>query len=765
MLRKTYLKFAKTQCPDVVIVNDAPQMTNAVDKIRDRLKQKPHNINITTQTLNDHRELKAFLAGLKRDPDKPPPIFLLDVVNVGMDAAQAVIKWHRQENPRAPLPEIHFASTCWELSVAEAKKLRQKDPRFSCGFVMQEELNGMLQYLDKPARASFSSANNSLRALLNKYHNTAFPLTTSSRYRDKMYSLKNTEKENILGDWQTNQANAAPIIEQMRSYALNLADSVQTGLYFLGEDPQNKTNASACFYESTGFPVKGKVIFSPDDIKNHNDLQTNLILVMSCYDPDILPLLEKRKIQGLVCLSPYMGDHLKFLCESHMVSGVFGLKPDHHERLAVKYNELSKPEITPWTTDKTLSIGTTTIEKGQEIVIVPHQCGIICDPKDIPQSYQQSDMHQKTSSRNIRAAIDVQNIQKLNQYFQSWFQSQNQKAPVVKVNIDSAEHPLGKHAAGIGLVRTEQMVSGQKIQKKNLITYLLKDKQIALKDLINSITYDYEKLCDNLWHQRPVRIRLFDIAPRELMTKKEQIAFFAKHHSLDIHGGKAVQTWPELYQQQIRAIISAYNIEISAEPESPSPQPIEIMMPAINTKADVLAIKKMVTVEAKAQGLERKHYKFGVMIETLQSCDDIEQIVPHCDFISFGSNDLTQDYFAITRGDLIAQSHFKTKHGYNPFQTMAPEILNLIKATLNKARKIKPKLIIDICGAQAADIAMAETLFNAGIDSISAAPTAMNMMALPARLNYHYYDRLHNAGPANRPNHKQTPPPPEENTP
>ena len=166
------------------------------------------------------------------------------------------------------------------------------------------------------------------------------------------------------------------------------------------------------------------------------------------------------------------------------------------------------------------------------------------------------------------------------------------------------------------------------------------------------------------------------------------------------------------------------------------------MMPAVRTEKDVLEIKNIVDEEAKKAGVEPGKYSFGVMIETLESCGNIAEIAKHCDFISFGTNDLTQQLFNMSRSDLKAHAHFAEKHGFDPFKKLAPEILELVKTVSVKGCEANAGLKIDVCGAQAADPDTAAALCHAGVDNVSVAPSLGNLHALPVLMNYKIYDSL-----------------------
>jgi pyruvate,orthophosphate dikinase len=299
---------------------------------------------------------------------------------------------------------------------------------------------------------------------------------------------------------------------------------------------------------------------------------------------------------------------------------------------------------------------------------------------------------------------------------------------------------------GIGLVRTEQMVATGYSQMTSLKQILLTEDAGGYTNLFDWAGQDYRRIFAKLDQDQPVKIRLFDFVHREILNKQEQEQFIAKYGKLDIHGGQALEAWPQLYQRQVRTIFRALK-----DADTVGTTPLEIMMPAVRTEQDVLAIKKIVSEEAGRLRVKPEQYRFGVMIETLESCENISAIAKHCDFISFGTNDLTQQFFDISRSDLKAHARFAEKNGYDPFRKLSPQIFDLMHATVADARAANPALKIDVCGAQAADPDTAVALFNIGVDNVSVAPNLANLFGLPVLLNYMAYDALQKPGTASAP--------------
>ncbi len=265
------------------------------------------------------------------------------------------------------------------------------------------------------------------------------------------------------------------------------------------------------------------------------------------------------------------------------------------------------------------------------------------------------------------------------------------------------------------------------------------DRDAAYTGLLAEQDREYRSFFWGLRRENPVKIRLFDLSPRELFNHDDQTKFHEKYNSLDIHGGQALEQWPRLYATQAQAIFKSLNGALYGDTPG---YPLQIKMPAVRTEEDTLQAKKLIADAAESTQTPENHYQFGVMIETLDSCHNAADIIKHCDFISFGTNDLTQQVLDIPRDNLRARAAYEDKHGFDPYKKLAPEVMALIKDICAIARDIKPDIEIDLCGGQGADLHTAYALFDAGVDNISVAPTKENLLALPLEMYYQQFDKI-----------------------
>jgi phosphoenolpyruvate synthase/pyruvate phosphate dikinase len=201
---------------------------------------------------------------------------------------------------------------------------------------------------------------------------------------------------------------------------------------------------------------------------------------------------------------------------------------------------------------------------------------------------------------------------------------------------------------------------------------------------------------------------------------------------------------PELYEAQIRGIFEAF-IEfdkkeqeecVSAEYE-PVARP-EILVPTVRNSDELRFVKALTARIASECGLTEEGYTFGSMLETIDACNNIESIAPECDFLSIGSNDLTEEVLYCSRHDFAARNKLMMAHWKNrdPFLTLYDPVIQTIYDAVGRARSVNPDIQVDLCGAHAEDIASLEALRSLNLDGVSVPPTEQNMNTLPLEYNF-----------------------------
>jgi len=193
------------------------------------------------------------------------------------------------------------------------------------------------------------------------------------------------------------------------------------------------------------------------------------------------------------------------------------------------------------------------------------------------------------------------------------------------------------------------------------------------------------------------------IEAKELMLKK--VKSLAEINPMLGHRGVRLGiSYPEIYAMQIRAVLEAAAEHIK-EGGVVSP---EIMIPQVCTLEELKWVHRYVTRINRQ--VEKKYdtkvpYKFGTMVEVVRACMRAGRIAELAEFISFGTNDLTQATFSFSRED--AENKFLPLYQergilqHNPFDVLDIKgVGRLMRITMEWARKTKPDLKVGICGEQ-----------------------------------------------------------------
>jgi pyruvate,orthophosphate dikinase len=188
-------------------------------------------------------------------------------------------------------------------------------------------------------------------------------------------------------------------------------------------------------------------------------------------------------------------------------------------------------------------------------------------------------------------------------------------------------------------------------------------------------------------------------------------------------GCRLAITFPEIYETQARAIGEAA-AEVAAAGVAVHP---EIMIPLVMVPEELQRLRALVarTFEA-AIGGAKIAYTIGTMIELPRACVIADQIAAHADFFSFGTNDLTQTTYGLSRDDsgrfLPAYLEAGVLHA-DPFAVLDPEGVGaLIELAVRGGRGVKPQLKVGICGEHGGDPSSVGFCHRAGLDYVSCSP-------------------------------------------
>jgi pyruvate,orthophosphate dikinase len=320
----------------------------------------------------------------------------------------------------------------------------------------------------------------------------------------------------------------------------------------------------------------------------------------------------------------------------------------------------------------------------------------------------------------------------------------------VRTNAESAEDcrtALKFGAEGIGLCRTEHMFFGPdriKAVRQMILSETLEGRQKALAKLLPFQKKDFLGVFREM-KGLPVTIRLLDPPLHEFLphTDKDlkslaksmrvQLAQLkAKNESLHEfnpmlghRGCRLGVTFPEIYAMQAQAIMEAA-CELKKKKIKVIP---EIMIPLVSHVKELEAMREVVVNVAKEVQKKAKvkvPYTVGTMIELPRACVTADEIAEAADFYSFGTNDLTQTVFGLSRDDAGRFLPFYVEEGIlgdDPFVSVDQTGVGaFMKIAVEKGRKVKKNLKLGICGEHGGEPSSVEFCHNIGLDYVSCSP-------------------------------------------
>ena len=317
-------------------------------------------------------------------------------------------------------------------------------------------------------------------------------------------------------------------------------------------------------------------------------------------------------------------------------------------------------------------------------------------------------------------------------------------------------------AEGIGLCRTEHMFfDEQRIVsvRQMILSKTLDDRKDALEKILpyqKSDFFEIFKIMSGL----PVTVRLLDPPLHEFLPKTEKdIDNVAKElniynkdikdRMLDLHeenpmlghrGCRLGISFPDIYSMQCRAIFEAL---IECKKKKIKLVIPEIMIPLVSTAAEIEILRKLVDKTAYEVQKEYKvkiKYFVGTMIELPRAALRAKDIAKHADFFSFGTNDLTQTTFGISRDDSgkFLNDYVDNKIFFkDPFVSIDDKgVGELIKIAVERGRKQKKSIKLGICGEHGGDPSSIEFCENAKLDYVSCSPYRVPIARLAAAQAY-----------------------------
>ena len=331
----------------------------------------------------------------------------------------------------------------------------------------------------------------------------------------------------------------------------------------------------------------------------------------------------------------------------------------------------------------------------------------------------------------------------------------------VRANADTptdAKAAVRFGAEGIGLCRTEHMFFDEdRIQavREMILADDEKTRRAAIAKLLPMQRADFIELFE-IMAGRPVTIRLLDPPLHEFLPHgEEEIAEVAAAMGADpaklaaraselsefnpmlgFRGCRIAIAYPEIAEMQARAIFEA---AVEAAKRTGKPVVPEVMVPLIATKAEFDLVKAR--IDAMAQEVAREkgakvHYQVGTMIELPRASLMAGEIAETAEFFSFGTNDLTQTTFGISRDDAASFLGIYTARGIlpvDPFVSIDTQgVGEFVKIGVERGRKVRPKLKVGICGEHGGDPASITFCHEAKLDYVSCSPFRVPIARLAA---------------------------------
>jgi pyruvate,orthophosphate dikinase len=345
----------------------------------------------------------------------------------------------------------------------------------------------------------------------------------------------------------------------------------------------------------------------------------------------------------------------------------------------------------------------------------------------------------------------------------------------VRGNCDSGrDASLAKSfgAEGVGLCRTEHMFFAEEriaIFREMILSEEKEERLKALDKLMPMQRKDFYEIFKEM-RGFGVTIRLLDAPLHEflphtdeslkefvahmqkkdpkLYTKEEVLERISRldefNPMLGHRGCRVAISYPEIYEMQVRAIFSAAAMLIKEGITDVKP---EIMIPIVMSQNELKFIKNGKRIEGssikgigdvyeeviKETGISEINYSIGCMIELPAAALKADELARYAEFFSFGTNDLTQTTFGISRDDINSFLPDYTEFDLlpvNPFQHLGDQVKELIQIGTLRGRLTRPDLKIGICGEHAAEPSNIQFCRSIGMNYVSTSPYSVPIAKL-----------------------------------
>lgn len=330
----------------------------------------------------------------------------------------------------------------------------------------------------------------------------------------------------------------------------------------------------------------------------------------------------------------------------------------------------------------------------------------------------------------------------------------------IRANVDTPEEAQTArrfNAEGIGLCRTEHMFfdpSRLTVMREMIFADTSEGRAAVLARLLPMQRDDFRALFE-IMAGLPVCIRLFDPPLHEFLptTTSGQRALAEAldlpisdvtrrveemgeyNPMLGLRGVRLGVTVPEIYDMQARAIFEAA-IEVNRAGGAVTP---EVMIPLVSAKREVELVKARIDAVAAAvcaQTGETLTYRLGVMVETPRAALRADEIAQHADFLSFGTNDLTQMTYGLSRDDAGRFMSVYVQQGVfpeDPFHRLDVDgVGELLRIGVQGGRRVRPDVTLSICGEHGGNPESIAFCREVGFDYVSCSPFRVPVARLSA---------------------------------
>ena len=463
--------------------------------------------------------------------------------------------------------------------------------------------------------------------------------------------------------------------------------------------------------------VSGKVVFSSEEAERLNGMMQNTILVRVETSPEDIHGMHAAK--GILTSRGGMTSHAAVVARGMgrpCVSGSSEISIDYENKLfKTDQTQVKEGEII------TIDGSTGRIILGEVQTVKPEISG------DFSKLMSWADSFRKLKVRT------------------------NSETPV----DTKAARDFG--AEGIGLCRTEHMFFDEdRIMsvREMILSKTTNDRNKALAKLLPHQKKDFIEIF-KIMNGLPVTVRLLDPPLHEFLPKNEKeikdvsnslglavteiesrIGELHEHNPMLGHRGcRLAISFPEIYEMQCRAIFEALIECKNKKIKSIIP---EIMIPLVSTEAEIEIMKNLVdrvANQVKAENKTKIDYLVGTMIELPRAAIKAKDIAKHADFFSFGTNDLTQTTFGISRDDSgkFLNDYIENKiFDIDPFISIDEGVGDLIEIATLKGRKQNKKIKLGICGEHGGDPKSINFCSRTGLNYVSCSPYRVPIARLAA---------------------------------